>query len=122
MVSGRDRIGTAFERRSNMVLFLPESAYLCRISYKMRIFVKNPFVMAYNNRNTLLKMVRVQNIVLEQKRHGVTQLYVYENIVKDMFLISYSTFNRWLAYPAKQELKRGKLAKPENKKQLSLTF
>ena len=122
MVSGRDRIGTAFERRSNTVLFLPESAYLCRISYKMRIFVKNPFVMAYNNRNTLLKMVRVQNIVLEQKRHGVTQLYVYENIVKDMFLISYSTFNRWLAYPAKQELKRGKLAKPENKKQLSLTF
>lgn len=77
--------------------------------------------MAYNNRNTLLKMVRVQNIVLEQKSHGVTQLYVYENIVKDMFLISYSTFNRWLAYPAKQELKYGKRAKSD-KKQLSLTF
>ena len=62
--------------------------------------------MAYNNRNTLLKMVRVQDIVLREKRKGVSQIYVYEHLVKDAFLISYSTFNRWLAYPAKQELKR----------------
>lgn len=77
--------------------------------------------MAYNNKNTLQKMVRVQNIVLEHKKHGVTQLYVYENIIKDMFLISYSTFNRWLAYPAKQELKYGKRAKTD-KKQLTIKF
>lgn len=60
------------------------------------------------NRNTLVKMIRVQDIVLEQKRQGVTQLYIYENIIKDLFLISYSTFNRWLSYPAKQELKQGR--------------
>ncbi len=77
--------------------------------------------MAYNNKNTLQKMVRVQNIVLEHKKHGVTQLYIYENIIKDMFLISYSTFNRWLAYPAKQELKNGKRAKTD-KKQLTIKF
>lgn len=62
--------------------------------------------MAYNNRNVLKKIIRVQDIVLEKKKEGVTQVFVYNNIVRDMFLISYSTFNRWLSYPAKQELKR----------------
>lgn len=64
--------------------------------------------MAYNNKNTLLKIVKVQDIVLEQKKRGVTQLYIYENIVRDMFMISYSTYNRWLSYPAKYELKYGR--------------
>ena len=68
-------------------------------------------------------MVRVQDIVLEQKQHGVTQLYVYENIIKDMFVISYSTFNRWLSYPAKHELKFGRKKKEEeDRRQLSLGF
>lgn len=60
-----------------------------------------------SNKNTLVKMIRVQDIVLEHKRRGITQLHTYENVVRDMFLISYSTFNRWLSYPAKQELKHG---------------
>ncbi|RHO73410.1 hypothetical protein DW083_06070 [Parabacteroides sp. AF48-14] len=76
--------------------------------------------MPYTNRNTLIKMVRVQDIVLEHKKHGVTQLYVYEHIIKDMFVISYSTFNRWLSYPAKHELKFGRKRKEEDKRQLSL--
>lgn len=67
-------------------------------------------------------MVRVQDIVLEQKRHGVSQVYVYENMIRDTYLISYSTFNRWLAYPAKQELKRGKRQPPKDLRQLSFGF
>lgn len=78
--------------------------------------------MAYNNKNTLLKMIRVQNIVLEQKKRGVSQLYVYENFIRDSFLISYSTFNRWLSYPAKQELKFGRKKKEEDKRQLAFGF
>ena len=77
--------------------------------------------MAYNNRNTLLKMIRVQDIVLAQKKKGVSQLYVYEHIIRDTYLISYSTFNRWISYPAKQELKHGK-KKPEDKRQLTFGF
>lgn len=77
--------------------------------------------MAYNNRNTLLKMVRVQDIVLAEKKKGVSQVFVYEHIIRDMFLISFSTFNRWLAYPAKQELRNGKKL-AANRKQLSLSF
>lgn len=78
--------------------------------------------MPYNNRNTLIKMVRVQDIVQEHKKHGVTQLYVYENIIKEMYVISYATFNRWLSYPAKLELKHGRKKKPEDKRQLSFSF
>lgn len=63
-------------------------------------------------------MIRVQNLVLEQKKRGVTQRFVYENMVRDTYLISYSTFNRWLSYPAKHELKYGK--KKEDKQQLTL--
>lgn len=76
--------------------------------------------MAYNNRNVLVKMARVQDIVLDYKRKGVTQLFVYEHYIRDTYCISYSTFNRWLAYPAKQELKNGKRKK--NDRQLSLGF
>ena len=77
--------------------------------------------MAYNNRNILLKMIRVQDIVLAEKKKGVSQLFVYETLIKDAFLISYSTFNRWISYPEKQELKHGK--KPvEDKNQLTFSF
>lgn len=76
--------------------------------------------MAFNNRNILLKMIRVQDLVLEQKKHGVTQRFVYENMVRDTYLISYSTFNRWLSYPAKHELKYGKKKNKEDKQQLTL--
>ena len=70
----------------------------------------------------MLKMVRVQDIVLREKRKGVSQVYVYEYLIKDDSLISYSTFNRWLAYPAKQELKSGKRIGQVDHRQLSLGF
>ena len=77
--------------------------------------------MAYNKRNTLLKMIRVQDIVLSEKKKGVSQLFVYGHLIRDTFLISYSTFNRWLAYPAKHELKHGR-KKPQDKQQLTFGF
>lgn len=66
-------------------------------------------------------MIRVQDIVLAEKKKGVSQLYVYEHIIRDTFLISYSTFNRWISYPAKQELKHGKKGH-EDKFQLTFGF
>lgn len=78
--------------------------------------------MAYNNRNTLLRMIEIQNLVLERKSHGVTQLYVYKTEVYPQYLISYATFNRYLSYPAKLELKHGRRKKQEDKRQLSLLF
>ena len=34
--------------------------------------------MSYRNKNTLLRMVEIQDLVLERKRHGITQLHVYK--------------------------------------------
>lgn len=62
--------------------------------------------MPYKNKNMLLRMIEIQNLVLEQKRHGITQRHVYETEVDPHYHISYSTFNRYLSYPAKQELKK----------------
>lgn len=77
--------------------------------------------MSYTNRNILVKMVRVQDIVLEHKKRGVTQRFVYENIIKEQFVISYSTFNRWLSYPAKQELRRASKKAPDNQQSSGLS-
>lgn len=65
-------------------------------------------------------MIEIQNLVLERKKHGITQLHVYETEVYPRYFISYTTFNRYLSYPAKQELKRGRKRKEEDKRQLSL--
>ena len=78
--------------------------------------------MAYNNKNTLLRMVEIQNLVLERKRHGITQLHVYETEVYPKYFISYATFNRYLSYPAKHELKYGKKKKTEDIQQLNICF
>lgn len=67
-----------------------------------------------------MRMIEIQNLVLERKRHGVTQLHVYETEVYPRYFISYATFNRYLSYPAKQELKHGRKRKEEDKRQLSL--
>lgn len=64
--------------------------------------------MSYRNKNTLLRMVEIQDLVLERKRHGITQLHVYKTEIYPRFFISYATFNRYLSYPAKQELKKGR--------------
>lgn len=62
--------------------------------------------MSYRNKNILMRMIEIQNLVLERKKHGVTQLHVYETEIFPRYFISYATFNRYLSYPAKQELKK----------------
>jgi|BioPla2DNA2_1021312.scaffolds.fasta_scaffold24340_2 hypothetical protein len=62
--------------------------------------------MAYNNENRLKRIVEIQNIVLEHTKRGVSQKWVYENIIYPRFLISYSCFNDYLTINAKAELKR----------------
>lgn len=69
--------------------------------------------MAYNNRNTLLRMIEVQNIVLERKKKGMTQKFIYETEIMPKYHISYATFNRYLSYPAKYELKNGRKERRE---------
>lgn len=60
--------------------------------------------MTYNKKNLLVKIIEIQDIVLRERRKGVSQVYVYNTYVKDQYYISYSTFNNYLARNAKKEL------------------
>lgn len=62
--------------------------------------------MAYNRRNILRRMVEIQDITLEHTRKGVTQEWVYNNVIYPRFVISRATYYSYLSYPAKMELKR----------------
>lgn len=55
--------------RQNVSQRAPVASYSCIITSKALFLQAKRYRMAYNNRNMLLKMVRVQDIVLEYKRH-----------------------------------------------------
>ena len=73
--------------------------------------------MVYNRINLLKRIIKIQDIVKEHTRRGVSQIWVYKNVVKDTYCISYSTFNNYLAYPAGMELKR---LQKEKERQLTI--
>lgn len=62
--------------------------------------------MAYNKNNLLLKMVEIQNITLEHTKRGVKQEWVYTNVIWPQYRVSRGTYYRYLAYPAKAELRQ----------------
>lgn len=73
--------------------------------------------MAYNRENLLKKIIEIQDIVLAHQNRGVQQKWVYENVVKDRYHISYSCFNDYLAINAKAQLKE-LLAQKEKQKEI----
>nr|DAR79139.1 MAG TPA: hypothetical protein [Caudoviricetes sp.] len=75
--------------------------------------------MGYNRRNKLKRIVEVQNITLEHTKRGISQKWVYENVIYPHFYISPATYNNYLAVNAKAELR--KLEEAEAK-QLKLDF
>ena len=54
----------------------------------------------------LRRVVEVQNIVLDYKEVGSTQVWIYDNVIYPRFYISWSTFNEYLRTNAKSELKK----------------
>ena len=61
--------------------------------------------MAYNRKNKLEQIIEVQNITLEHSRRGVTQQWIYCQLIYPRFRISRSTFYNYLATPAKRDIK-----------------
>ena len=61
--------------------------------------------MAYNKRNILQRICEIQRITLEHTSRGVTQKWVYDNVIFPRFLISQTTYYKYLATPAKRELR-----------------
>ena len=62
--------------------------------------------MGYNRRNILKRIVEIQDITLEHTRRGVTQKYVFEQIVYPRFYISSATYYSYLGIAAKAELRK----------------
>lgn len=60
--------------------------------------------MAYKNINRLRRIIEIQNITLEYTAKGVTQEWVYRNIIYPRFYISRQTYYRYLAEPAKRKI------------------
>lgn len=61
--------------------------------------------MAYNKKNLLSKIIEIQEITLLHKKKGITQKAIYKNEIENQYMISCSTYNRYLAINAKKELK-----------------
>ncbi len=61
--------------------------------------------MGYNKQNKLEMICEIQRITLEHTKRGISQKWVYENIIRPRFYISISTYYNYLSVPARKELK-----------------
>ena len=66
------------------------------------------------NINLLRRMVEIQNITLEHTKRGVSQRWVYLNLIYPRFFISERTYYKYLGYPAKKELRDLEEARTKN--------
>lgn len=62
--------------------------------------------MGYNRRNILKRIIEVQNITLKHTKRGVSQKWVYENIIFPRFYLSPATYYNYLSTNAKAELRK----------------
>lgn len=60
--------------------------------------------MAYNSVNKWRMIARIQDITLDHTRRGITQEWVYENVILPTFFISKRTYYNYLSMNAKREL------------------
>ncbi len=61
--------------------------------------------MAYNKKNLLSKIIEIQEITLRFKKKGLTQKAIFRNEIENQYMISFSTYCKYLATNAKKELK-----------------
>lgn len=76
--------------------------------------------MAYTRNYLLKKIVEIQTIVLREKQRGASQIWIYRNLIADVYHLSESTFNNYLAINAKRELEVLERSDREREKQKQL--
>lgn len=69
--------------------------------------------MAYNRKNILDRILAIQTATLEQAQRGVSQEWVYWNIVYPNYRISRTTYYAYLGCNAKAEIKRIEAARAQ---------
>lgn len=60
--------------------------------------------MVYNKHLFLKKVIKIQEIVIREKKKGCTQKWIYENLIANEYNISKSTFDNYMCVNAKKEL------------------
>lgn len=80
--------------------------------------------MAYNKLNYYKRIIEIQEITLEKQKVGIPNTRIYKDYIKDRYLIADSTFKRYLAIPAKRELKKleKKIAERKKREEEQLTM
>lgn len=58
-----------------------------------------------NSKNRLKRIIKIQEITLEHTKRGITQQWVFDNIIHPNFFICQSTYYDYLSTPAKKLLK-----------------
>lgn len=65
--------------------------------------------MAYSRINYLKTVIDIQNIVEQHRRKGVSQKWVYDNVInapESTYHITYATFKKYMCVNAKFEIKK----------------
>lgn len=62
--------------------------------------------MAYNRKNKLQLIVDIQELTLEHTKRGVTQEWVYTELIYPRYRIAKSTYYNYLATTAHRDLRR----------------
>lgn len=60
--------------------------------------------MAYNRKNILKRIIEIQETTLVHTKKGITQKWVYDNLISPRYCISMTTYNNYLGTNAKKEL------------------
>lgn len=60
----------------------------------------------YNRKNILRRILWVQNVTLEHTQKGVSQQWVYDNIVYPRISVSIRTYYSYLGVNAKAEMRK----------------
>lgn len=58
--------------------------------------------MGYNKKNFIDRVIDIQELTLENTKRGVTQEWIYANIIFPEYKISKRTYYNYLALPAKR--------------------
>jgi len=73
--------------------------------------------MAYSQKNKLKRIIDIQNVVIEETSKGVTQEWIYKNIIEPHYRISRACFYSYLNTNAKAMLRK---MEAEEKSQISM--
>jgi len=60
--------------------------------------------MAYNRKNFLIKVINIQQIQIDYNKKGVTNEFIFDNIIQPRYFISRTTFYNYLTINARKEL------------------